>query len=182
MKSSPDSEAFAVSEETTTQVRQPNTRILWVMGGIVCATLVAIILTVFFVVPVKRNNAVAAGPVTAQAGKKQAFESVALEFDTLKGKWVRPDGGYMLEIRKLLPDNALEVAYFNPNPIHVGQAKLFKERGFTKVFVELQDVNYPGSTYTLIYDKENDLLRGVYYQATQQEEYPIFFERLPPGS
>ena len=118
----------------------------------------------------------------APAGGKQAVDSVAIEFDTLKGKWVRPDGGYVLELKRLLPDNALEVAYFNPNPIHVGKAKLYKERGFVKVFVELQDVNYPGSTYTLIYDKASDLLRGTYYQATQQQEYQISFERLPPGS
>jgi hypothetical protein len=122
------------------------------------------------------------GPAPAPAGGQQAVESVAIEFEKLKGKWVRPDGGYVIEIRKLLPDNALEVGYFNPNPIHVGQAKLYKERGFTKVFVELQDVNYPGSTYTLIYDVANDLLRGIYYQATQQQEYQISFERLPPGS
>ena len=105
-----------------------------------------------------------------------------VEFEKLKGKWLRPDGGYVLELKRLLPQNELEAAYFNPNPIHVGKAKLSKERGFVKVFVELQDVNYPGSTYTLIYDVENDQLRGVYYQATQQQEYEIFFTRLPPGS
>lgn len=149
-------------------------RTVLVMGAIVCVAIAAI---VFVLVGVRD-----AGP------KKQASESAAAdrpllaEFDALKGKWVRPDGGYVIEIKKLLPGNALEVGYFNPNPIHVGQAKLFKERGFTKVFVELQDVNYPGSTYTLIVDKENDILRGVYYQATQQEEYQIYFERLPPGN
>lgn len=104
------------------------------------------------------------------------------EFEKLKGKWLRPDGGYVLEIRKLLQDNMLEAAYFNPSPIHVGKARLCKERGFVKVFVELQDVNYPGSTYTLIYDADNDQLCGVYYQATSQQEYQIVFERLPPGS
>jgi hypothetical protein len=127
----------------------------------------------------KRGENAGVAPKSAAA---PATESVLVEFDKLKGKWLRPDGGYVLELKRLLPDNALEAAYFNPNPIHVGKAKLYKERGFVKVFVELQDVNYPGSTYTLIYDVENDQLRGVYYQATQQQEFEIAFERLPPGS
>ena len=149
-------------------------RTLIVMATIVCLSVAAI---AYVLISMKGGQPTKTVPPAAgQAGP------VLVEFDALKGKWVRPDGGYVLEIRKLLPGNALEVAYFNPNPIHVGQAKLFKERGFTKVFVELQDVNYPGSTYNLIYNKENNLLRGVYYQATQQEEYQIYFERLPPGN
>jgi hypothetical protein len=147
-----------------------NTRVLFaVVVAVVCATGGC------------GKREVGARPEPA-ASSEPAADSVLVEFETLKGKWVRPDGGYVLEIRNLLPDNALEAAYFNPNPIHVGKARLYKERGFVKVFVELQDVNYPGSTYTLIYDKENDRLCGVYYQATQQQEYSIAFERLPPGS
>lgn len=119
-------------------------------------------------------------PAEVGAAQEKA-EPVALDFERVKGRWVRPDGGYVLEIRRLLPQNELEAAYFNPGPIHVGKARLYKERGFAKVSVELRDVNYPGSTYTLIYDAANDLLRGVYYQATHQQEFQIVFERLPPG-
>lgn len=109
-----------------------------------------------------------------------ATDSVAVEFETLKGKWNRMDGGYQLEFKKLVDKNTLEVAYYNPNPIHVGKARLYKENGFTKVFVELQDVNYPGSAYTLIYDAQNKLLRGTYYQATQQVEFQVEFQREQP--
>jgi hypothetical protein len=145
-----------------------------VVGGVIGAVgLAALILMRVSNVPVVTPAAGVASP---------AAESVLVEFDKLKGKWVRPDGGYVLEIRRLLPQNALDAAYYNPNPIHVGRARLYKERGFVKVFVELQDANYPGSTYTLIYDRENDQLCGVYYQATQQQEYQIAFERLPAGS
>src|SRR5690349_10593320 len=35
----------------------------------------------------------------------------------------------------------------------------------TKVFVELRDVNYPGSIYTLTYEASSDQLKGIYYQA-----------------
>ncbi len=123
-----------------------------------------------------------AAPAAAGAAPEGAARAAALtgEFERLKGRWHRPDGGYVIELRRLLPENALEAAYFNPGPIHVGQARLYKERGFTKVYVELRDVNYPGSAYTLIYDAEHDRLRGTYFQATQQETYEIEFERLPP--
>lgn len=120
-------------------------------------------------------------PATARPAL-DAAGSLAVEFEKVKGKWVRPDGGYVIEVKALLDGGAVEVAYFNPNPIHVGKARLYKERGFTKLFVELQDVNYPGSTYNLIFDAENNQLRGVYYQATQQVEYQVAFERLPPGA
>lgn len=163
-----------VSDQVEAKSSAAFKRTVIVMGAIVCVSLAAI---VFVLVGVRHAEPKKQASVSAEADRP-----LLAEFDALKGKWVRPDGGYVIEVRKLLPGNALDVGYFNPNPIHVGQAKLFKERGFTKVFVELQDVNYPGSTYTLIYDKESDLLRGVYYQATQQEEYQITFERLPPGN
>ena len=173
-----DSDEIRSTGDLSAPKVSPNSRILWLMGGIVGLTLISIITAIIFVIPRKAPGAAASAPAVAAP----AAESVLVEFDKLKGKWLRPDGGYVIEIKQLLPQNDLEVAYFNPNPIHVGKARLYKERGFVKVFVELQDVNYPGSTYTLIYDRENDLLRGVYYQATQQQEYQIEFERLPPGS
>ena len=103
------------------------------------------------------------------------------EFEKIKGKWVRPDGGYVLELKQSLPQNELEAAYFNPNPIRVGKAKLYKEGALIKVYVEFQDVNYTGSNYTLIYDAESDQLNGLYYQATQQMTYEIFFTRMGSG-
>ena len=45
------------------------------------------------------------------------------------------------------------------------------------MFVELRDVNYPGSTYTLVYQPENDQLAGIYYQAALQQQFDVFFER-----
>jgi len=161
--------------ESPSLTRGLNARNLILVGSVIG---VAAIGALFFMrVTVKP----APGPAKAAVATASA-EPVLVEFEKLRGKWLRPDGGYVIEIKKLLPENALEAAYFNPNPIHVGKAKLYKERGFVKVFVELQDVNYPGSTYTLIYDGQNDQLRGVYYQATQQQEYQVAFERLPPGS
>ena len=98
-------------------------------------------------------------------------------FERIKGKWMRSDGGYVLEFKQLKANNELDVAYFNPNPIHVGKARMYEERGFTKVFVELQDVNYPGSRYTLILNADKNQLVGNYFQATQQVDYEVAFEK-----
>jgi hypothetical protein len=39
--------------------------------------------------------------------------------------------------------------YFNPNPINVARANWESNYGNFKIVVEMRDVNYPGSTYTL---------------------------------
>jgi len=110
----------------------------------------------------------------------KATETVQLTgaFEKMKGKWVRSDGGYVLEFKQLLKNNTLDVAYFNPSPIHVGKAHMYEERGFTKVFVELQDVNYPGSRYTLILNTDKNQLVGNYFQATQQVDYEVAFDKM----
>ena len=97
----------------------------------------------------------------------------------LQGKWLRPDGGYILDIRHVAPDGILEAAYFNPRPIHVAKAVGFQEGGTVKAFVELRDVNYPGSTYTLIYDPTDDQLKGDYFQAALKQTFDVFFTRQP---
>lgn len=94
------------------------------------------------------------------------------------GRWCRPDGGYVLEIRSIGTDGEAQAAYFNPQPIHVAQAKVSREGGSLRVYVELRDVNYPGSTYRLVYDPAGDRLQGTYYQAVARETYDIVFVRL----
>ena len=41
----------------------------------------------------------------------------------LKGRWLRPDGGYVLEIRDVDAGGTIEAAYLNPRPINVARAK-----------------------------------------------------------
>lgn len=96
----------------------------------------------------------------------------------LLGRWLRPDGGYVLELRETPSGQGVEALYFNPRPIHVGRAELREEGGAISVFVELRDVNYPGSTYTLLYDAGTDRLGGTYFQAVQRATYDVEFVRL----
>src|SRR5215472_17314459 len=89
------------------------------------------------------------------------------DFQTLKGRWLRPDGGYVLEIRKMAADGTMDAAYLNPRPINVSRAKATRYKTTLRIFVELRAPNYPGSTYTLTYDPKRDELYGVYFQAVQ---------------
>jgi len=100
------------------------------------------------------------------------------DFKLLKGKWQRPDGGYLLELKQLEKGGALKAAYFNPRPINVSRAELKRRGNELTVFVELSDVNYPGSTYSLQYDPRRDRLTGTYFQAMQGETYNVEFLRV----
>jgi len=99
------------------------------------------------------------------------------EFQKLAGTWVRPDGGYVLEIRSIDNLGAMDAAYFNPAPIRVSKAVAVRENALTRVYVELRDVNYPGCTYTLVYDPASDRLAGDYYQAAIGEHFDVEFSR-----
>jgi hypothetical protein len=99
------------------------------------------------------------------------------DLKTLLGRWLRPDGGYVIEIQMIKANNRLDAAYFNPGPIHVSRAEASTEGDEIKVFIELQDKGYPGSTYTLTYDRERDLLAGTYFQAALQQTFEVLFVR-----
>lgn len=104
----------------------------------------------------------------------------AADFRPLIGRWQRTDGGYVIEIRRVASDGNVEAGYTNPRPINVSQAHASLFKGYVKVEIELQDVGYPGSTYTLLYDPERDALMGLYYQAVQKQTYDVVFIRIPP--
>jgi hypothetical protein len=43
--------------------------------------------------------------------------------ERLIGRWVRPDGGYVLEIRSVQDNDTLDVSYYNPRSINVYRAE-----------------------------------------------------------
>jgi len=120
----------------------------------------------------------AAAPIqhnTSDAGGRPA--NARPELQVLKGRWLRPDGGYVLEIRQADADGQLDAAYFNPNPIRVVAARATKEGAALKVFIELNDVNYPGCQYNLTYLPEQRQLVGTYFQAALRQTFEVAFER-----
>jgi len=144
-------------------------RVFWIVGGAIALLAAAVI-----VIGVFRPPSTPSTPAPAASAPK--VEEVGAE--RLVGRWLRPDGGYVLEIRRAQSDGRLEAAYLNPRPIHVARAEWHREGGGLRVFIELRDVNYPGSTYTLSFSPEQDRLVGAYFQAAQQQTFDVEFVRL----
>jgi len=106
-------------------------------------------------------------------------EAVKIDPGKLVGSWLRPDGGYVIEILEVHEQGTLDAKYLNPQPINIAQAEWREEENRLKIFIKFDDVNYPGSTYTLDYFPDRDQLIGAYFQATQQQTYYVEFIRQP---
>jgi hypothetical protein len=99
----------------------------------------------------------------------------------LLGNWQRTDADYAIEIRLIGPDGVTDARYFNPfnqRSINVAKAAVTEQAGAPEFFMELRDVGYPGSTYTLRYNEAADVLEGTYFQAAMQETYNVAFQRM----
>ena len=116
--------------------------------------------------------------VAAQSEKAPQEKTEKNLYERLAGKWVRPDGGYVLELREIGSQGALKAAYYNPKSIKVHSASWQSVEGKLKIFVELRDINYPGSTYNLQYDPASDRLKGKYFQAVAGQTYEVEFVRV----
>jgi hypothetical protein len=99
-------------------------------------------------------------------------------FDALNGRWLRPDGGYIFEIRAVDSGGKIDGVYLNPKPVNIAKAEATRDGSTVKVFIELRAPNYPGSTYTLTYDPQQDQLKGIYFQAVQQQSFNVNFVRM----
>jgi hypothetical protein len=136
----------------------------------------AVIAGVFFMLNGRHSVAQAPKPPAAQESAAKPQSQVG--FDLLKGRWQRPDGGYVIEIRAIDATGKMDAGYFNPRPINVSQAQAALDGTTLKVFIELRDTNYPGATYHLTYDPGADQLRGRYFQPKLQQTFDVFFVRM----
>lgn len=118
---------------------------------------------------------VAGDPARAQGAAPAAVGQ--LDFATLAGRWVRPDGGYVINIRSIDAGGKLQADYANPNPLPFARAEATRDGKVLKLNFELRAGGYNGSTYTLTYDPVSDSLKGVYYQAVAQQKYDVYFNR-----
>jgi hypothetical protein len=119
-------------------------------------------------------------PFLADSRGQPAASAVASGsgFPVLSGRWLRPDGGYILDIRNVDASGAIDAAYLNPGPINIARAEAARDGSTLKVFVELRAPGYPGSTYTLTYDPTRDRLEGVYFQAAMRQNFHVVFVRM----
>ena len=113
----------------------------------------------------------------SEKGNPSSEEKAKPDFGKLNGRWVRTDGGYILSVKDVDPGGKMDAAYYNPRPINVSKAQATQDGATLKVFVELRDAGYPGSTYTLSYDPKTDRLGGLYYQAAIQQRFDVIFVR-----
>ena len=142
----------------------------------VFATFVATLFAVFLFMAVFTGQV--AGVATAGAADTGKALPAQTDFQRFEGKWVRPDGGYILELKSIKKDGSVSAAYYNPRPIRVFRTEIAKKGGAITLFVELRDVNYPGSTYNLQYDPASDRLKGTYFQAVERQTFSVEFVRV----
>jgi len=111
--------------------------------------------------------------------KTENKSQVAQKTDKTKiiGEWLRTDSDYMIKIVEVNDNGSMLAKYFNPESINVGRANWESISGDLKIIIELRDVNYPGSTYTLNYLADKDMLAGEYYQAVEGLTFYVEFER-----
>jgi hypothetical protein len=105
-------------------------------------------------------------------------DSAESGFRALHGRWLRPDGGYILDIRDVDARGEIDAVYLNPRPITVARAEATRDGSTLNVFVELRAPGYPGSTYTLTYDPQRDQLTGLYFQAALQQRFDVVFVKM----
>lgn len=116
-------------------------------------------------------------PVNTPAETISPQQKTTADKTVLIGDWMRTDADYRIQVSELLSDGWMKAGYFNPKSINVGKAMWSSADGVLKVFIELRDENYPGSSYTLTYLPESDLLAGKYYQAVEGATYDVEFTR-----
>jgi len=148
----------------------------WVLAGLaVTVAMAGIFLLVRGQNPGAKESQPAAGSASGDRTQTTAAQTAA--FEALLGKWIRPDGGYIISVQSVNPDGRVDAGYFNPRPINVSRAQASPEGQTVKLFIELQAAGYPGSTYDLVYDPSNDVLMGVYFQAAMQQRFEVMFVR-----
>jgi hypothetical protein len=126
-----------------------------------------------------KSGASTTAPSTPAATPAVAAPALPEPVRKLLGRWVRSDGGYTLELRSADLSGVVDAGYFNPKSIHVSRAVWMQGGGGFQVAVELNDVGYPGATYLLTYDAQNDRLAGKYTQPAMQQSFDIEFARQP---
>jgi hypothetical protein len=146
-------------------------RTWWMLGVVVLAAAVGVIFWKDRDVNQNISKSTSTPPSQAQTKTDEGL---------LVGRWTRTDsdGAYVIEIKHAGDDGTLEASYFNPSPIKVGRAGWEKKNNILVVVVELRDVNYPGSTYTLNFIPSENRMTGIYYQAVEGANFDVEFVRV----
>ena len=114
-------------------------------------------------------------PLTAQSNEFRA--PLRIDWQVFQGTWQRTDGNYRMQVEAVKTVGPVTVHYYNPSPVHVAVAYTFVKDAFQGLFIKLEDTGYQGSTYTLFYNKAEDVLTGYYFHAQLQQTFEVVFVR-----
>ena len=119
----------------SSQKKRKLTLILALLGG------ACLIIIVWGVLNSKNSGTKSSTPPaeTQSADAEKVSADKKRDFLNLVGRWIRMDGGYMIEIRNVGSDGKMDAGYYNPRPINVSVAEASWSGTGTKIFIELQD-------------------------------------------
>jgi hypothetical protein len=112
---------------------------------------------------------------TASNKSTNAAPKTYSDYKKLIGRWVRPDGGYTLDIKSISSNGEIDMAYLNPRPINVLKAQAFTKADQVNLFIELKDIHYPGNYYTLALNSPGNRLVGTYHSLGLGQDFSVFF-------
>jgi hypothetical protein len=116
----------------------------------------------------------------ATSGIIAVIDANSADVKQVVGEWKRTSGGSLLTIKE--SNGKVGVNYYNPSQgyIYVSQLNISTKDEEIKVGVTLNDRNYPGSKYALVYSKITDALQGTY--TYPGGTMPVTFIRVRQGS
>ena len=119
--------------------------------------------------------------LTASQAFAQQTSFVSPDLLALQGTWIRTDAPYIVELRQG-SDNTLTAKYFNRRYINVEHTETARQDGRQLVMIRLRDTHYDGSTYLLGYDRNNDILEGLYIHGASGQRFTVVFTRKREGN
>ena len=161
----------------TTPSNKNNPTILFIALGVLGVLLV---ITILLVQTKDKNSLPASDRNVSASNLNQNVQTSSTNhpFTALEGKWARTDGDYIIVIERVDANGHVTAGYFNPQPIKVSKASANEKEGKAHLFLELQDVGYPGCTYNLALNKETEQMFGQYFQAAMRETYEVVFQKI----
>lgn len=96
----------------------------------------------------------------------------------IKGVWGRTDGEGEINISGVLDNGLLTAKFYNPKSINIEKAVWTNSSDVLRIYILFREDDYPGSSFSLNYIAEKDLLIGVYFDALTNESYTVTFKRV----
>jgi hypothetical protein len=96
----------------------------------------------------------------------------------IKGVWGRTDGEGEINISGVFDNGLLTAKFYNSKSINIEKAVWTNSSDVLRIYILFREDNYPGSSFSLNYIAERDLLIGVYFDALTNESNTVTFKRV----